>query len=139
MIYKNRKTVFVVFNAIVPLFLGLTIYLFMKSGTYINSFLGVDFHYNPKTVIGAFIVNWFCDFLWSYSLVFALYIVLSPFKNRLLISCVISALSGLILEILQGVNLLSGTFDWWDIAIELVAVFIATVFINKTNKKDGSV
>ncbi len=138
MSYKNKKTIFVVFNVIVPLFLGLMIYLFMKRGTYINSFLGVDFHYNPKTVIGIFIVNWFCDFLWSYALVFALYFVLSPFKNKLLFSCLISTLLGFTLEFLQGANILSGTFDWWDIVIEFIGIFVATLIINKLNKKDGS-
>lgn len=110
----------------------------MKSGTFINTLSGVDFHYIPKTVLGLFIVNWFCDSLWAYALVFALYIVLSPFKSKLLFSCVISVLLGLILEILQGVNILSGTFDWWDIIIEIVAVIIAMSIINKTNKKDDS-
>ncbi len=138
MSYKNKKTIFVIFNVIVPLFLGLVIYIFMKSGTYINSFLSIDFHCSPKTVIGTFVVNWFCDFLWSYALVFALFFVLSPFKNKLLFSCLISALLGFTLEFLQGANILSGTFDWWDIAIELVAVFVAMLIINKTNKKDDS-
>ena len=110
----------------------------MKNGTYINSFLGVEFNYSPKTVLGIFIANWFCDFLWSYALVFVLYLVLSPFKNNLIFSCVTSALLGLILELLQGTNILSGTFDWWDIIIEIVAVIIAMSIINKTNKKDDS-
>lgn len=136
--YNYKKYLFLILNTIVPLISGLAIYIFMKSGTFINTFSGVDFHYIPKTVFGLFIVNWFCDFLWAYALVFALYIVLSPFKSKLLFSCVISVLLGLILEILQGVNILSGTFDWWDIIIEIVAVIIAMSIINKTNKKDDS-
>lgn len=136
--YNYKKYLFLILNTIVPLISGLAIYIFMKSGTFINTLSGVDFHYIPKTVFGLFIVNWFCDFLWAYALVFALYIVLSPFKSKLLFSCVISVLLGLILEILQGVNILSGTFDWWDIIIEIVAVIIAMSIINKTNKKDDS-
>ncbi len=135
---KNKNQLFIIFNTLVPLCLGLAIYIFMKSGTYINTFLEFDFHYNPKTIVGVFIVNWFCDFLWSYALVFALYFVLSPFKKRLLLSCLLSVVLGHILEILQYANILSGTFDWWDIAIELIAVIMAMTIINKTNKKDGS-
>lgn len=130
---RNRNAIFLLSNAIIPLFLGLGIYFFMKSGTYINTFFEIDFDYTPKTIIERFIVNWLCDFLWSYSLVFALYFVLSPFKNRLLISCIISALLGLILELLQGVNIMSGTFDWWDILIEFLAVFTATSILIKIN------
>lgn len=129
MSYKCKKYLFLIFNTIVPLISGLAIYIFMKSGTFINTFSGVDFHYIPKTVFGLFIVNWFCDFLWAYALVFALYTVLSPFKSKLLFSCVISALLGLILEIMQGVNILSGTFDWWDIIIEFVAIVTATIIL----------
>ena len=135
---KTKKYFFLISNAFVPLLLGLAIYVFMKNGTYINSFLGVEFNYSPKTVLGIFIANWFCDFLWSYALVFALYLVLSPFKNNLIFSCVTSALLGLILELLQGTNILSGTFDWWDIIIEIVAVIIALLILKKTNKKDDS-
>lgn len=135
---KTKKILFLISNAFVPLLLGLAIYVFMKNGTYINSFLGVEFNYSPKTVLGIFIANWFCDFLWSYALVFALYLVLSPFKNNLIFSCVTSALLGLILELLQGTNILSGTFDWWDIIIEIVAVIIALLILKKTNKKDDS-
>ena len=135
---KTKKILFLISNAFVPLLLGLAIYVFMKNGTYINSFLGVEFNYSPKTVLGIFIANWFCDFLWSYALVFALYLVLSPFKNNLIFSCVTSALLGLILELLQGTNILSGTFDWWDIITEIVAVIIALLILKKTNKKDDS-
>lgn len=127
--YNCKKYLFLIFNTVVPLTSGLAIYFFMKSGTFINTFSGIDFHYIPKTVLGLFIVNWFCDFLWAYALVFALYIVLSPFKSKLLFSCVISVLLGLILEIMQGVNILSGTFDWWDIIIEFVATVTATIIL----------
>ena len=127
--YNCKKYLFLIFNTVVPLTSGLAIYFFMKSGTFINTFSGIDFHYVPKTVLGLFIVNWFCDFLWAYALVFAVYTVLSPFKSKLLFSCVISVLLGLILEIMQGVNILSGTFDWWDIIIEFVAIVTATIIL----------
>lgn len=135
---KRKRQLFLIFNAILPLFCGLMIYIFLKSGTYINSLIHIDFNYHFKTVLGFFIINWFCDFLWSYALVFALYFVLLPFKNNLLISCVLSAFLGILLEILQGMNLLSGTFDWWDIIIEITAVIIATLVIKSIDKKDGS-
>ena len=128
---KNKKTFFLVANATIPLFLGLVIYTFMKSGTYINTFLNIDFAYIPKTIIGIFIINWFCDFLWSYALVFALFLVLSPFKNRLTISCIVSLILGIVLETLQYANILSGTFDWWDIVIEVVAIVTVTFILKK--------
>ncbi len=127
--YNCKKYLFLIFNTIVPLISGLAIYIFMKSGTFINTFLEVDFHYIPKTVLGLFIVNWFCDFLWSYALVFALFLVLSPFKNRLTISCIVSLILGIVLETLQYANILSGTFDWWDIIIEFIATVTATIIL----------
>ena len=134
--YKNILLLF--FNIIIPLFCGLMIYVFMKSGTYINTFLNLDFQYKPTTVLEIFIINWFCDFLWSYALVFALFLVLNPFKRRLIISALIPLAFGPTLEFLQKINVLSGTFDWWDIVIECFAVIIATLFIKKISKKDGS-
>ncbi len=133
---KLKKNIFLILNIIIPLLAGLGIYVFMKDTTYINDFLGLSFNYVPKTFIGTFIVNWFCDFLWSYAFVFTLYLVLEPFSKRIIISPVITVIVGTALELMQKSGTLTGTFDWWDIAVELVAVLVAVAVlkIRKTSK-----
>ena len=134
---KLKKNIFLILNIIIPLVAGLGIYVFMKNTTYINDFLGLSFNYVPKTFIGTFIVNWFCDFLWSYAFVFTLYLVLEPFSKRIIISPIITVIVGTALELMQKSGTLTGTFDWWDIAVELVAVLVA-VAVLKVRKTSES-
>ncbi|MBP3330420.1 MAG: hypothetical protein J6L89_06260 [Clostridia bacterium] len=132
---KLKKNAFIFLNIVVPLILGLIIYVFMKNGTYINTFLKTESDYYPESILGVFIVNWFCDFLWAYALLFLLYFVLFPFQNRIAISSVMTFVLGTILEILQKFDVLTGTFDWWDIVIETIAVIVSVINLFFINKK----
>lgn len=133
---KLKKYTFLFLNIFVPLILGFGIYVFMKKGTYINTFLKTDFDYYPKSFLGEFIVNWFCDFLWAYALAFALYFALSPFCYKVLISSVLTLFLGITLEFLQKSDVLSGIFDWWDIVAEIASIIIsATLLFCFENKK----
>lgn len=135
---KIRKNVIIILNSVIALKIGLLIYIFMKDDTYINTFTHIHFNYSPETYFEIFIINWFCDFLWGYALTFALYYVLSPFSHRRILSLVLTVVFGAILECLQAFDIIPGTFDWWDIAIEIIAVLIATVVLKLIDKKVNS-
>lgn len=130
-----KQNIFYLLNSATALFTGFFIYVFLKSGTFINSFLGFSLNYFPQSFIGEFVICWFCDFLWAYALIFALYLCLYPFQHKLHISAVCTIIASIVFEVLQLKNIVSGTFDWWDIIIEITAVIIAVVIIKRRNSK----
>lgn len=71
------------------------------------------------------------DMLWSYSLTFALFLILSEDKkNKTSIVCgVISALWGILMEVLQLLSIAPGTFDIFDLLLEAVSGLAASLII----------
>ncbi len=86
-------------NIILPLVLGLLIYIVNRPGI---------------------IRNHLCDFLWAYSLANSLnYIGLDKRQTF-----IITLLTGVVFEVLQLLHLIRGTFDILDILAELLACII---------------
>lgn len=73
--------------------------------------------------------------LWSYALTYTLFLVLEPFRKRVIFSAIISTVLGISLELLQYRKVISGTFDILDILFEITAVSLAVVIIKKEKKK----
>ena len=85
---------------------------------------------NTKISIPPFIRNYLCDMCWSFSLESTLYLLFIKNKRYLIISVVVSSFVSITMEILQGFNIVSGTFDPADIILEIVAVFAAGFILN---------
>lgn len=93
-------------NIILPLILGVIIYLIKSPGI---------------------IRNHLCDFLWAYSFAFSLtYIELNNKETF-----IITLSTGVIFELLQMMHLIRGTFDILDILVELLACIICYVYRSK--------
>lgn len=127
----NRKKLFYLSNVFFPLALGLSIYVFLYKNTFLNSFFPFTINIQSDFFVYIFIKSWLCDMLWSYALTFSLFIVLFSFKNRLLISAIISSILGIICEIFQLANVFSGTFDILDIFFEHIAIALAICVIKR--------
>lgn len=130
----KRKYYFFLSNIAVPLSVGLLIYLFCYKNTYINTavenFVGFSlpyFYYN--NAFYRFLTCWACDFLWAYALTFSLFLCLKSFKSPLLLTFVISVSFSAVIELLQLFGTISGTFDIWDIFIELSAIILAVIIL----------
>lgn len=121
-------------NIILPLIIGLVIYLSVNKNTYISDYIKFPFTVNLIGITGIFVKCWLCDMLWSYALTQALYIALFSFPNRILFSAIISFVMGCILELLQLFSLVSGTFDILDILFELIAIVIAMGVLKRRTK-----
>ena len=132
-----NKKLFSCLNVCLPLTIGLLIYIFFHKTTYINIFfdeyLSLNFTYiNENNIFITIIKNWACDFLWAYSLFFALAIILTPFKSKIKLSVILSASISIYLEILQYAHVIAGTFDWCDIFFEIAAITFAVNIIKRS-------
>lgn len=137
---KKYKAIYFI-NIILPLLFGGIIYILFKENTYINKCFDMLFHFDLAEIViknryvYLVLICWLSDILWSYSLTFASDLVLFQYKNHNIISLIISSLFSILIEVLQYLNVIAGTFDWLDILFELLAIFIAFLII--TNVKES--
>lgn len=133
----KKKNLFLYANIIIPLFIGLVIYLFCYRNTYINSifenYLGLFLPYLYfDNIIYRFVTCWTCDILWAYALTFSLFFCFKDFKRSLLFSSLLSVLLSIIIEFLQIRGYINGTFDMWDIILEISAISLAVIIIKRS-------
>lgn len=135
----KRKYLLFFVNICFPLAIGLLIYLFCYKNTYINIGLEKLFNFSLPyfyfdNIFHRFLTCWACDILWAYSLTFALFFCFKSFNKSWLITCILSVLFSLVIELLQLVGIINGTFDIWDIVMEFTAIIIAVIIIKKEKK-----
>ena len=124
---------FNILNIILPLFLGLYIYVLFRKETYIavliQELTGITFHpwFDLPSWIEAFLRNYLSDFLWAYSLTFSVSFVLGHTANKA-ICFAICACTAVLFELFQKLNVVQGTFDIMDIIVELIAIVLALQF-----------
>ena len=104
-----RKILFLHCNLLLPLIVGAAFYLPGTAG-----YLGEN----------GILRNHLPDMLWSYALVYALILILGDSNNVILLGLV-SGIWGLMMELLQLLELSPGTFDFLDVLAEFVAAFVA--------------
>ena len=127
---QKRYRCFYCCNIIVPLALGLAIYVLSGADVYIAKYIRQFLHIeNAIVLIVPTIRNYGADFLWSYALVFAVDGVLHDVGKHDLLSLIICLSFAVLIELFQKINLISGTFDPMDIFVELVAIAIALQLI----------
>lgn len=124
-----RRYTFILINLIVPLMIGLFIYLTSRSRTIL---------YDTFSVVGIrmqeinhpeIVRNYGCDFLWSYSLYWGVYFwgVFGEWSSLVLKASLIVIPFSMIMEFSQLVQSFPGTFDVLDIVIEILAVALAVI------------
>lgn len=136
----KKKKLFIFFNIIIPLSLGLVIYLFCYETTYITTCFEAVFEYTlpyfySDSIIYQILTCWACDILWAYSLTFSLFLCLKNFNHALLLSSALSAILSLTIEILQIPHIVNGTFNVLDIIFELTAIIVAVILLKRSFKK----
>lgn len=132
----KRKAV-ILLHVLIPILLGAVIYaivspdvLFVKK---LEELTGWSLHFFPghKILIIQFIRNYFLDMLWAYALFFAFFFIIGDNTAGLRITCIVTVICVVVMEVLQLTPFVSGTFDMWDIFVELLAAAIAVFIINK--------
>ena len=131
MTVPKRNSLFAL-NIILPLICGLFIYLTKVERTYLSDFLSDIRSFLPVISYPYIIRNFACDFLWSYSLFFCLRLTLGEkLKGEHNLTVIlVTGVVAIILEAIQLIKTIPGTFDLLDILVELIA--IATAYLVTT-------
>lgn len=138
------RTYYFMMNIAIPIIGGVFIYIIARPDTYISQWiyrlLGVSLSSEKLRVampslFWIFICNYAADILWAYSLTFAVCIVLSDSLKNYLPIFIICIVFEIIMELSQLLDALPGTFDLWDIALEICATVIASLNIKHIRRK----
>lgn len=123
----------------VPLIMGAVIYyLISPEVIFIKMFsnhggITTPLKLNQSHVIYRFIRNYFLDMLWAYALMNTLIFLIGKSSSTIKISVSIAVIFTVILEGVQLTSFVSGTFDVWDIMVEIIGELFA-VWMNKKTK-----
>lgn len=112
--------------------MGFLIYFMVDNTTIITSWIYsiIDIDKPLVTIngtVGMHIRNYGLDLIWAYSMWFCVYYVGFAFKHRIAFAGIITILFGMLLEIMQLINIISGTADYLDVIYETLGVLIAIV------------
>ena len=125
------KKLFFLINILLPLAVGLLIYAFIGEGTIISGQIGKVFPITGIQIrkdsfwITEVIRNYLPDILWAYALTFAVAGVAFNTKKELVAACLICFIFEIVLELVQKSDMVPGTFDYIDIALEVAATAAA--------------
>ena len=129
-----KHKLFCVANATIPLAVGAFLYYLVDPSVifvkWIDSILSYSYHYDFSThnQFCTILRNYLFDALWSYSLLFSIYLLIDR-KNRLVWSISVSFVVGILLESLQLLDKVPGTFDLNDIFTQFLSVVFASIII----------
>lgn len=132
---------------LIPLFLGTILYYLFCPNTffviYIDKLIGRGFHFNIdlNNYVIKILRSYLFDFLWAYALMETIILLIRPQKVELFIYFIVVALFEILMECIQMSDKVRGTFDVYDILLEIIVnVFVLLIYIvaNTTfvSKKD---
>lgn len=120
------------------LLLGAAVYLLFRENTYLSLlFCKSAFLSNIRTVIhsvaGVYISFYLPDMLWAFSLCCGIQAIYLPKSGG--IAAAVAFVCGLIWELLQWIDVVSGTGDYWDILMYFLGSIFA-IIINVRREKN---
>ena len=112
----KRRLAFWMVNIIIPLFLGLCIYVLCRPDTYVSSvFIRFLNTFGITTgniyVRSEFLRFYLCDILWAYALTFTISFLLGQSKEELYLTAGICVAFEGIIEFMQKWQIIRGTFE----------------------------
>lgn len=135
-VQKKRRLIFYILNIIIPLVLGLVLYLSFRRDSYIAILVSkyIYLPISPESLIPdglkAFLRNFVSDILWAYALSFAVVLTIGYSKKRMWFSALICLSFIVTTELFQKIDIFHGTFDVLDILFETLSICLALLFIN---------
>ena len=127
------KKEFILLNVIAPVLIGAILYyLFFPEAVFvrlIDNLLGSSYHIpvNVDNILIKLIRFYFLDLLWAYALMSAVILI---FKNDSRVFVIILIFE-IVLELIQLLPSIRGTFDVCDIGIEI----LASIFVIKLSRR----
>jgi hypothetical protein len=140
--HNINKKLLVIIHCIIPIFLGGILYILFRSSELKMfkwfAFIGFDdeilsMRMNTlkfKNYIPDWLLYSLPDGIWVYSFTSVLLIFWDNDYKNLKIWILIPFITGIIIEILQGLKLFRGTFDVLDLSFSIIAFVLSVVTIN---------
>lgn len=95
----------------------------MREATFVsNSAFGIIFRY------------YFFDLVWAFSLVSTLCIICGDSIKDMISAILFTTILGTLMELLQLVGMAQGTFDLWDIIVELIASMLGVLAVKNLRR-----
>ena len=135
---KKKDVLFYLLNIVIPLLIGTYIYIRYSPDVifvgYFNNF--IELKAKELNSVTLFLRNYLCDFCWSYSLAFSISFIY--YENFSLVhSILIPATIGIAIELLQLIGLIDGTYDLFDIFVELLATLLCFMILKIRNDEEA--
>lgn len=135
----SKKNIVLVLHVLLPLFTGGVIYILLDGNTYIAIWVGsiykgmedISLYLDSSHcyhVVLQFLRNYVCDGLWAYSATMTFVWYGELIGQSVMFSMFESVCFVTVLELFQLIGVWKGTFDLWDIVIEIACAVGAAVF-----------
>lgn len=138
---KRIKKIILIINVVLPILAGSLTYCFIAPDVlFLNNIysrfvqtqnISLDIYSNVFLKITRF---YLMDYLWGYALIFALYYAFGLNKSALKYIYSLAVIFSVVMEFIQLAPIVKGTFDLFDIAVEITAESLA-IFIIKKNEQ----
>lgn len=141
----HKRSFFYFVHIVLPIAFGFCIYLFFRDATLMTAWLkrtlSISKVFIPDSVFSVFALFYFPDFLWAYSLTFAIALVLPSASTRHIPILILSGGVEFAVEMLQKIGIINGTFDFLDFLVEVAASTLALRLIiqfeRRKNEEDS--
>lgn len=131
---KTIVVIVAMIHILIPLLAGAVVYVLWVPTAYVSQIVYKVSGLHPvpgagSAGTGSFITCFLGDFLWAYSLLFLVALITVHRKRDLIPALILCILFECGTECLQLTPLMSGTFDFCDIAIEILANLLGCMMI----------
>ncbi len=125
--------------ATISLLLGLLVYLLFNQTTYIYSFLPDWLRFQQITldngILNVLIKNYCADLLWAISFTFVVQSILMLELPKVYL-LLFTSLLGAVVEVMQLLSILNGTFDFYDILVYFLGALISILIIKTGGRRN---
>lgn len=137
---KRQIIVFYGLNILIPLMAGSLCYLSLRPDTYLSQAVYEVLGFEPDPIalqsflphgLQIFFRNHMCDILWAYALTFSIFAVWTDETSHMYPKVLLAVVFEAGIEFMQRIGILSGTFDIWDIFLEIGTTALAALLIKK--------
>lgn len=120
--------------------IGGVLYILFRPHTYIANIFERYFYITEirawlQPISCEFVRFYLGDFLWMFALCCGLYAIFPPEENWSVVCVAIATACGIAWEVLQWIGVTTGTGDWMDILMYVLACIAANIINRKGNIK----
>ena len=122
--------------------LGLSYYLLFRPDAGITRFVCATTGYTSPIndivrdgLLYRLINGYFADFLWAFALTLVLNFIMILDERDVRHAFMLSLVADVLMELFQAVGVMNGTFDVWDIIVQVFSTIIAQMVVYRTLKR----